>query len=177
MLKSGFDAKGYRMAKRVDICRYLRNNKSGAAFVVVLCVLIVVSILAAAIGSMVSANLRMAKNQEDGLRAQYLALTGVDLGMAALIKGENESDKLLNQLFRESISDTSIQFTESSPLTDSVNIGDGKVEIQIFAKRISGERWVSIVSTGELLVPSLRRTTHMRFLAKNPSVVVRTKAP
>jgi type II secretory pathway component PulK len=150
-----------------------RNKNKGGAFIVVLIALVVVSILTAALASLVNSNLKMAKHTENSLRAYYLALSGVDITVAALLKQTIEDTDLTDTL-----SYTRFQ-TGSSPITETISIDDGAgtvlgtVVVTVTASGTLPERWVNIEAVATMADSGQTARTKMRYLVMNPAVQVR----
>lgn len=154
--------------------RSIMKSRSGSALVTVLLTLVVVTVLAAAMANLFSGNLSLTKHQERTTQAYYLALTGVELGMAALIQQGvgGETDTLLQQQY----STTAHANVANTPvLTDTLTLDGGRAEISIKAATLNGERWVTIHSVGVLDGNGTSKSTTMRFLVSNPTIQIRTQ--
>ena len=147
------------------------RKQNGSGLVVVLIALAVVTILSGAIANMVMANLKLTKHQENGIKAYYLALTGVDLGVAALLQEGvfGETDTLLQKHFSVA---AHANVADAPVLQDTVPLDGGETRIEIRAVTVSGQRWVRVYADG-VLTGGQSRSTALRMLAANPSIVVR----
>ena len=141
------------------------NNNKGAALIYVVIVLAVIMIFSALVANYVISNLQQSKYQERVLQAYYLSFSGSDLCLAALLQegvgGAN--DTLLYTQFNPSI-------TAPAPLTDTLHLDGGQVDLTISATTRDGERWIVIESEATLNQSGVSQTTFLEFLYSNPLV-------
>lgn len=140
------------------------NNKKGISLVFVVLVMLVLSILSVAVFTLFTSNMRQAQLQENHIRAHYVAISGVDVTFSAIMQG-TASNRLLNTYFNKPIS------TTVNPLTDSLSLDGGDVEVTVSSYIESGNRWILITSTGTLTDGSgVSRTVQMRFRVEYPEI-------
>lgn len=137
------------------------SNKKGVALLLVLLIMVVVSILAVAVLTMFNANMATERMQEDAIRAEYIAMSGVDVTMGALLQ-DNQS--LLNNYFNKA---NNITIT---PLNDTIDYDGGQVAIVVSSMVENDERWVLITSTATLDGSSVNRVVKMKFRVEYPQI-------
>lgn len=110
-------------------CYRSRSNK-GSALLVVILVMVVISIFILAFISLFGNNLLQTKYQEKNMESYYLSLSGVDLGVAALLKqGVNgTNDTLLYKSFNKSIA-----ISATPTLNHTLTVDKGQIIITITA--------------------------------------------
>ena len=153
------------------------TNERGAALIFVILALVIVSILAMAIASLVRSNLSQTVSEEDTLKAYYLAVSGQDLTYAALLQEDAYGDTLVDTTFSEA-AHASVggvpTLSDTLPHTGETLEG-GHVTITVRALEIDGERWVEIKSTAVLDSPSAAtKTVTLQFLAENPLIQMKS---
>lgn len=142
------------------------NNKKGISLVFVVLVLLVLSILSMAIFTLFTSNMRQAQRQEDAIRAHYLAISGVEVTFAALMQGTT-SQRLVNTYFNEPIN------ISVDPLSDSIEMDAGTVDIIVSTYVEEGNRWVLITSVGTLdTSDNMSQTVEMRFRVEYPEIQI-----
>lgn len=142
------------------------NNKKGISLVFVVLVLLVLSILSMAIFTLFASNMRQAQRQEDAIRAHYLAISGVEVTFAALMQGTT-SQRLVNTYFNEPIN------ISVDPLSDSIEMDAGTVDIIVSTYVEEGNRWVLITSVGTLdTSDNMSQTVEMRFRVEYPEIQI-----
>lgn len=145
------------------------KNKSGAALVIVLVTLVVVSIFCAIVANITQANLLQAKAQEKSLKAYYLALSGSDLCFASLLqKGPGGDNDTL--LYKEYSTTEKPDILNTRQLSDHLTLDGGTVNIDVKAIVVNGERWVEIKSVATLDASTVTKTTTLQFQVSNPMV-------
>ncbi|WP_425449556.1 hypothetical protein [Dethiothermospora halolimnae] len=150
------------------------HKDDGAALITVLIAFMVIMIFLGGTIMLFSNNLVQSKTQERGVEAYYLAISGIDLGVAALLQegpgGENDTllYKKYSEYMKPNINDT-------PTLDDTISCDNGKIHITIKAKNIDGKRWIEVHSIGTLKDTSISRSTNLQFLASNPKVQKREK--
>ncbi|MPM56596.1 hypothetical protein SDC9_103405 [bioreactor metagenome] len=154
----------------------VHNNERGAALIFVILALVIVSILAMAIASLVRSNLSQTVSQEDTLKAYYLATSGQELAYAALLKKDAYGDSLLSTEFTETAHP---DWHDAPILTDILNhtddgIDGGTVNVKVEAVDKGGERWVKITSTGIVDGSAATKTVTLEFMADNTIIQVKS---
>lgn len=144
-----------------------RKSQKGSALVVVIIVMVLVSIFILGLASVFANNLIQTRYQERKMEAYYLAKSGVDLGIAALmlqgVQGAN--DTLLYKSYNKSIS-----IGATPTLTHTITTAKGHIDITIKALDQDGERWMQIQAVGVLNGNNISRSLKMQFLFENPEV-------
>lgn len=149
---------------------WLRSkSEDGAALVMVVIMLAVVSLIIVGVATLMMSNLTQSTAQVKSLEAYYMAKSGADLCFAALVQ---DDDALLNSI----LSDSSFigpytDFTEilfDSDLDDGADNLGGTVEVRILLKDEGGTRWVKIESTATPTDETLSRTVEILFDSSNP---------
>lgn len=151
------------------------TDQRGAALIFVILALVIVSILAMAIASLVHSNLAQTVSEEDTLKAYYLALSGQDLTYAALLQEDVHGDTMVDTVFSEAahsnVADTPV-------LNDTLNGDDGleggSVNVTVRALEKDSERWVEITSAAALDDSSVTKTITLQFLAENPLIQMKS---
>jgi len=153
----------------------VHNNERGAALIFVILALVIVSILAMAIASLVRSNLSQTVSEEDTLKAYYLAVSGQDLTYAALLQEDVDGDTLVDDEFSEAAHSN---VADAPVLTDTLSAADGleggHVVITVRALEIDSERWVEIRSTATLDGSTITKTVTLQFLAENPLIQMKS---
>lgn len=142
------------------------KNDQGAALVYVLIVILVVSMYIIIISNLFQSNLKMAKYQEQNMKAYYLAMAGSDLTFTALLQHDTPQeidDTLLFDHFNPTIS-------SPSALTDTLNFDTGTASITVQAIEIDGNRWIEIESEGTLTDSGVKKKVTVQFDYANPIV-------
>jgi type II secretory pathway component PulK len=141
------------------------NSKNGAALVLVIISLMVITIFSLIVVRIVYGNLTQAKAQEFELQAYYLSLSGTDLCMSALLQqgSGGANDTLLYINFNPAVN-------APGTLTDTLTLDDGVVNLTVSAISKSGERWIVIQSAATLNGSAATRTTRLEFMYSNPLV-------
>jgi type II secretory pathway component PulK len=151
------------------------KNERGAALIFVILALVIVSILAMAIASLVRSNLSQTVSEEDTLKAYYLAVSGQDLTYAALLQEDVDGDTLVDTTFSEA---AHASVSDVPTLTDTLGSSDGleggSVTVTVRGLDIDGERWVEIRSTATLESSSITKTVTLQFLAENPLIQMKS---
>ena len=142
------------------------NNKKGISLVFVILVMMVLSILSVAIFTLFASNMRQAQNQENGIRAHYLAVSGVDITFAALLQGDTNV-KLVNTYFNKPIN------VVVNPISDFIELDAGRVDITVSSYIEEGNRWILITSVGTLNTSdNLSQTVKMKFRVEYPEIQI-----
>lgn len=153
----------------------VHNNERGAALIFVILALVIVSILAMAIASLVRSNLSQTVSQEDNLKAYYLAMSGQELAYAALLQVDTSVgvDPNKNTLVK-SYFITGDPAETITPLSDTLTLEGGSVDVTVRALDKDTERWVEITSTATLEGSSVTKKVTLQFLATNPIVQIKS---
>lgn len=142
------------------------NDKKGISLIFVILVMMVLSILSVAIFTLFASNIRQAQMQENGIRAHYLAVSGVDVTFAALMQGTT-SERLVNTYFNEPIN------IVVNPISDTIDMDAGTVDITVSTYIEEGNRWVLITSVGTLdSADNLSQTVKMKFRVEYPEIQI-----
>jgi hypothetical protein len=142
------------------------NNKHGSAMAMVVMVFAVLMVIVAAMAFMFSANTDQTMHQEEYSRAYYLANSGVEIGLAALLTdvGTPSTPEYYYERYASVL---------NTPRTHTENLSEGTVTIILSRQMIDGEVWLVIDSTGQLSGGGLSQTLKYRFRADNPALIVR----
>ncbi|TCT16899.1 hypothetical protein EDC18_101195 [Natranaerovirga pectinivora] len=143
------------------------RSRDGAVLPIILMTFMVLMILISSVIILFSNNLRQTKRQEEMVKAHYIALSGIELAMAALLQegiiGGAEDTLLYSQF------GSHIPLANTPELEDTLTLDNGEVLIKIRAID-TGERWVEIRSKGTLVNMDATRIIRLRFLVHNPEV-------
>lgn len=154
-----------RMGMNRKILKILRS-RDGAALPIVMLIFLVTMILISSVMMIFGSNLRQAKHQEELIKAHYIALSGIDLAVAALLQEGTGGlkDTLLYKQFGSQL------LLGSTPtLQDTIVLANGRVDIKIHAIDSSG-RWVEVRAEGALPSNGAKRVIVLKFLADNPEI-------
>ena len=145
--------------------RFKFSKRRGAALAFVIVAFLVVTIYSVFIAYLVSTNLNQAKTQERNMQAYYLAMSGVDLCISALIQegSDGEDDTLMHDLFDPSI-------TNPPTLTDDLELEDGTVNLTVSAITRNSERWIEIVAIATLDISGATERTVLQFKYSEPRI-------
>lgn len=168
---------------KMKIRKTLYNNH-GAALPTVLMLLVVIMILTASVMMIFGNNLHQSKHQEERIQAYYLALSGIDLGVSALLTKMPHPDPLVGgdiTLLDDFKWDPSINpdidnDLSSKPehirtgLRDRIEMDNGAVDITIRAINTNGQREVEVHALGSMNDSSVTNSITLVFLADNPLV-------
>lgn len=137
-------------------------NQKGSAMVFVIIIFLVISILAASMAAIFSANLKQTKNQQDSLEAYYLSYSGALIAYEALLA--NNSAKL-NQ----------IRNNGSTLSTGPKSMGRGSVSvIARMSTDPNFDGWIKITSTAILDRNGSRYVRNLYFDSANPLEILWT---
>ncbi len=158
--------------KRIRRNHNIRRN-DGAALITVMIVLIILSVFIAVISTILMTNLNEAKYQENYVRAYYLAESGTDLCLAALLQeGIGGSNDTL--LYKQYSVTAKPNIATTPTLTDTMALTGGTVNITVHAITVDGERWVEITSLATLTGTGITKTVTLQFQVSNPLVQKRS---
>lgn len=151
------------------------SGRRGAALIFVILALVLVSIFALAVASLVHGNLDQAVNQESDMQAYYLALSGQDLAYSALLQEDVDGNTLVDTYFSTAVHSNPADVV---PLTDILGSADGMsggtVTITVSAITNDSERWVKIVSEAALDDSGVTKTITLMFQASNPLIQIKS---
>ncbi len=104
-----------------------KKRRSAYALPMVLVVVVVLSILFVALATMMQTNTKQVAQQEDNLRAYYLARSGIDISYAALMSEESGTAKI-----HAFIADGTTVLTDTLTLTeDGQTLGTVAVTVSV----------------------------------------------
>ena len=147
------------------------KKQDGAALLIVMMLVVLLSIILTVTASILTGNMREAKNQEHYLKAYYLAQSATDLCMAALLQQEVDDEDETDTLLYEEFSTNGHSNIANTPiLADTVDLEGGSVDVTVRAITVSGERWVEIISVATLSDINITKTTTLQFQANNPLI-------
>lgn len=136
-------------------------NKKGVSLVFVILVLLVMSILAVAVFTLFTSNIAQAKYQDDSIRAHFVAISGVEVGFAALLA---DNQKLLNDYFKKP------NATNVAPISDTITLDEGTATITISSFVEEELRYVMISSIGSITGSSVTKELKMKFRIEYPEI-------
>lgn len=140
--------------------RDILTEERGASLIFVILALVIVSVIAMAIASLVRSNLSQAVQQEDDLKAYYLALSGQELAFTALTDNTNGA-ALKDDPHLPTLYDT---------LDSSDGLSGGTVDITVTPFTEDGAAWISITSVSHLDGSSATKTLELKFLVSTPDI-------
>lgn len=102
------------------------SNRKGSVLVYVLIIFLIIVTITSTVAFLFTSNLRMAGNQEENLRAHYLALSGVDITISTLLSrvAMEEGEEII-------MADKIKNGNEDVQLTDEIDIEGEIVEIEV----------------------------------------------
>ena len=118
------------------------KNRKGVSLIWVIIALVFVSIMTMSIATIAQSNILQAKRQDDTLQAYYIARSGAELAYEALI---TSSPSLLIPFTSSSNSGNSHILTHKD-----LEIGSGKVDIEVTSTGLDADRRIQIESIGKL---------------------------
>lgn len=127
------------------------TGNKGAALVFVMMVLVVVSIMVSIVAQIAMGNIRQASGQEEGMRAYYIARSGVELAYEALL---TTTPSRLNEF----VADPATVLTQND-----VDFGDGTADIRVTSSGSGNTQIVTIESVGTLDGKNISRTVKLDF--------------
>lgn len=138
------------------------------ALLVVVSLFMVLMIILASMSFVYQNNLKQTRQQEENMKAYYLALSGIELAYSALIQNTNTNPA----------ADPVYYYTQAfpsgttPPKVQDIELDGG--EVTVTASRIlqDGEPWIEIRAEGRT-DGAVSRASTMRFLMANPAVVSR----
>ncbi len=139
-------------------------NKNGVTLIFVILVLLVMTILGVAVFTLFSSNLATAKSQQDSVKAHFLAISGVEIAFAAVLDNTDGDPLIVSYFKRDDITSTMI------PLTDTIELDEGEVEIEISSYIENEERYIKISAKGIPNNTTVTRLLNMHFNARFPEI-------
>lgn len=136
-------------------------DKRGFTLLFAMAVLLIMSILSVAIFALFTSNIANEKMQADAIRAHYVAQSGADVALGALLQ-DNRS--LLTNYF-DKAANVSI-----TPLTSSITLDTGTADIVVSSYIDGTERWILITSTGSLSSSTVTQVSKLSFNIKYPQI-------
>lgn len=122
------------------------TGRRGAALVVVMWVLLIVSMIVASFAFEMNLETRILSAQRKRFKADQLALAGMEM-MRALVDFEEEDPTLEDVYYEDAFRSRAVQLTDGNPVDYSEELGDGTVELHIDFER--GKRNVHEMSDDE----------------------------
>ncbi len=142
--------------KKIDKNKRDHWNTKGGVMVFVVIIFLIVSILAASVAAIFSANLNQTKRQQDSMEAYYLAYSGALIAHEALLS--NNSQKL-----RDLIAGNAPLTVERQPM------GRGVVSVTAeVSTEANLQGWIKITSTSVLVKNNLTNVRILYFDPANP---------
>jgi len=130
------------------------NNKKGTAMIFVMVAMLIVFMMIAIATGVTQANLRQAAHQEKGIKAYYIARSGVELAYEALL---TTTPSLLDQF----ASGTITTLTEND-----VDFEEGTADVTVTTSGTGDTKKIIITSVGTLDSTGETRTVTMQFYIK-----------
>lgn len=148
----------------------MKRNR-GLAFISVIIMFVVSFILLASMTLLFRQDLNETTNQDHRTEAYYLALSGIEIGYAALMT-DIDPDVNVEKLYYEDFTGSKIGNVKEQK---GISYGNGKIDIRLSGKKIDGKDWVVINSTGKLNDSDISISTNMEFMSDNPAIIKRYK--
>lgn len=147
------------------------HKRSGMAYIYVIIAFAIIMILLTSIISMFSNNLAMAKLEEKQTQAYYVAMSGIELGRAALLQQQDPSNKDSTLLHEKFSTQVQADISNTPILGQKIKLdeGNGWVDIIVYAfeKKDSNRRWITIYSVGTLEDSKVSKTLRLSFPVDN----------
>lgn len=144
------------------------KKERGSTIITVIYIMVIIVIIMTSLGSIFSNNLRQATAQEKNMKVYYLALSGIDMGMSALMQKNIDGESLLSLEYTNSANPS---VSNTPVLSQHLEVDTGTIDIQISSyEDSSNERWVEVVSTGKLDYGNVEKTSRLKFLVANPEI-------
>ena len=139
-------------------------NKKGVSLIFVILVLLVMSILSVAVFTLFSSNLVTAKHQQDSVKAHFLAISGVEMSFAAVIDTADGDSLLVSYFKANDVTST------MNPLTHTLELEEGNVDIEVSSYIDEGERYILIKAIGYPDASTTSTELTMHFNALHPEI-------
>lgn len=139
------------------------TNENGVALVWVILLFMILMILVPSALFLARQDTLETVNEENRIKAYYVALSGIDIGYAALM-----TDVSGEPYIQSFVSDSSLS-VESTIAVPSA----GSAKITIDNVLVDGYRWIRITSLGSLTGNSATATSVMRIRTDNYSFIMR----
>jgi type II secretory pathway component PulK len=151
------------------------TDQRGAALIFVILALVIVSILAMAIASLVHSNLAQTVSEEDTLKALQLSgFIGQDQTYAARWQEDVGRAHHGGHVFSEAATPTCPTPRPQITLNGDDGFEGGSVNVTVRALEKDSERWVEITSAAALDDSSVTKTITLQFLAENPLIQMKS---
>lgn len=150
----------------------LLKKKDGAALVTVVMLLAIVIILTSSASMIFANNLKLTRLQEQKVQAYYLALAGIDMTLSALTLEDGPGNTLLDEYkWNPSYSiEDDLANKQDLNQTDTINLDNGTVTINIRPVNTDNKREVEIHSVGRLSNTEITNSLTLILEADNPQV-------
>lgn len=126
------------------------RKQKGAALYMVILSFVIIMIFTSSIIALTNQNLKETINQNNRVKAYYIALAGIELGESALMR-QVKSDLYIKQFL---VNDKKVAFHPSA--TTMMNFEDGKIRISLkTVTDLNKKKWIEIKS--EALVESINQ--------------------
>lgn len=145
------------MKSRNLYCR--GQSEKGSTLVFILIILLVVSVLAASVLFVFNNNLKQTKYIQDQQEAYYLAYSGIEMGLSALLADDGEN---IDKLIRETNPEPDLTETD-------IDFGNGKITL-VAVKSVNPNfaGWIKLTSTATLTRNGQMATRTLYFDPDNP---------
>lgn len=143
-------------------------EEKGAAMAWILVLFVVLAIITTSIIVISRQDILETKNQKERLEAYYLALSGIEIGYAALMNSDSSPGPQYIDRFNASKADVSYSHT----IVDSGNT-IGTVDITIGNVTVDGKRWIQIAAVGKLSGSNMNQTSGMLIDPENHLNILR----
>ena len=148
--------------------KIVRDQEKGVAILWTIILFLMVTIIATAVVFYARQDMLETNNQGDRLEAYYVALSGIEIGYAALMANDPSTGQQYIESFDAAKTDVSYTHT----IMDGTNTV-GSVVVTIGSVTIEGKRWIQIKSEGHLTDATSTAVTYMKIDPENHLNVVR----
>ena len=148
--------------------KLLKHQQEGVAILWTIILFLMVTIIATAVVFYARQDMLETNNQGDRLEAYYVALSGIEIGYAALMA----NDASTGQQYIESFDAAKADVNYTHTIMDGTN-AVGNVVVTIGSVTIDGKRWIQIKSEGQLTNATSTAVTYMRIDPENHLNIVR----
>lgn len=124
--------------------KFKLKNRKGSILAFVLIIFLIVSVILSTVTFIFSSNLKMAKHQEENMRAHYFVLSGIDVTLSTLLstlKVDNDGKDMtiIDSLMKDDISTT---------LSDVIHIDGQEINVKVIYEK--GNKEITINSSTTL---------------------------
>lgn len=145
------------MKSRKIYCKV--QSEEGSTLVFILITLLVVSVLAASVLFVFNNNLKQTKYIQDQQEAYYLAYSGIEMGLSALLADNGEN---IDKLIRETNPEPDLTETD-------IDFGNGTITlVAIKSDNSNFSGWIKLTSTASLNRNGQTATRTLYFDPDNP---------